>query len=90
VGEDERLGRPSSDSHSDSISGYLNRNPQASCPKIAKELFIPMTTILAILNKVSLRFFVARQMPYRLLLELKAKRIEICQKMLEVLEQLGP
>jgi hypothetical protein len=87
---DERLGRPSSDSLSDAISDYLNRNPYASCRKIAKDLFIPTTTILRVLNEMGLKFFVTRWMPYKLAPELKAKRIDICQEMLEILEQLGP
>jgi hypothetical protein len=90
VKDDERPGRPSSDSLSDTVSGYLNRNPHTSCREISEDLFIPMTTILRILDKMGLRFFVARWVPYKLSPELKAKRIEICWEMLEILEQLGP
>jgi hypothetical protein len=60
VEDDERSGRSSSDSLSDAVSGYLNRNPHASCREIAKDLFIPITTILRVLDKMGLRFFVAR------------------------------
>jgi hypothetical protein len=41
VEDDERPGRPSSDSLSDAFSDYLNRNPHASCREIANDLFIP-------------------------------------------------
>jgi hypothetical protein len=78
VEDDERPGRPSSDSLSDAISGYLNRNPHASCREIAKDFFISMITILRILDEIGLKFFIARWMPYNLSPELKAKRIEIC------------
>jgi hypothetical protein len=90
VEDDERPGRLSSDSLSDAISRYSNKNPYASCPKIAKDLFIPKTIILRVLDKMGLRFFVARWVSYKLSLELKAKRIEICREMLKVLKQLGP
>jgi hypothetical protein len=90
VGDDERSGRPSSDSLSDAVSGYLNRNPQYSYREIAKDLFIPTNIILHVLDEIDLRLFVARWMPYKLSPELETKRIEIYQKMLEILEQLGP
>jgi hypothetical protein len=90
VEDDERPGRLSSDSLSDAISGYLNRNPHASCREIAKDLFIPITIILRVLDEMDLRFFVARWVPYKLSPELEAKRIEICREILEILEQLGP
>jgi hypothetical protein len=48
-----------------------------------------MTTILRFLDETGLRFVVARWMPYKLSPELKAKRIEIWEEMLEVLEQLS-
>jgi hypothetical protein len=89
VEDDERPGRPCSDSLSDAISGYLNKNPHTSCRKIANDLFIPRTTILRILDEMGLRFFVARWVPYKLSPESKAKRIEICREMLEVLERLN-
>jgi hypothetical protein len=89
VEDDEQPGRPSSDSLLDAGSGYLNKNPHASCREITKDLFIPKTTILRILDEMSLRFFVARWVPYKLSPELKAKRIETYQEMLEILEQLG-
>jgi hypothetical protein len=60
VEDEERPGRPSSNSLSNAVSGYLNRNPHASCLEIAKDLFIPMTTIIHVLDKMGLRFFVAR------------------------------
>jgi hypothetical protein len=62
----------------------------ASCRQIAKELFIPTTIILRFLDKIGLRFFVARWVPYKLSPQLKAKRIEICREMLEALEQIDP
>jgi hypothetical protein len=60
VEDDERPGRPSSHSFSDVISSYLNRNLHASCLEITKDLFIPMNTILRVLDEMSLRFFIAR------------------------------
>jgi hypothetical protein len=63
VEDDDRSGRPSSANLSTAISGYLNRNPHASCREIAKDLFIPKTTILRVMDKMSLRFFVARWVP---------------------------
>jgi hypothetical protein len=89
VEDDERPGRPSSDSLPDAVSGCLNRNPHASYRKIAKDLFIPMTTILCILDEIGLRFVVARWMACKRLPELKAERIEICKEMAEILEKLG-
>jgi histone-lysine N-methyltransferase SETMAR len=90
VEDDEGSGRPSNDSFSDAIFVYLNRNAQASCQEIAKDLLIPKITILYVLDEMRLRFFVARWMRYKLSPELKAKRIEICQEMLEIREKLGP
>jgi hypothetical protein len=89
VEDDERPGRPSSDSLSDIVSDYLNRNSQASRQEIAKDLFILMTIILRILDEIDMRFFIARWMPYKLSPELKANRIEICQEILEILEKPG-
>jgi hypothetical protein len=60
VEDDERPGRLFSDSLSDAVSGYLNRNPHASCRETVKDLFIPETTMLCILDQMGLRFFVAR------------------------------
>jgi hypothetical protein len=86
VEDDERPGRLSTDSLSDAVSGYSNRNRHTSCGKIAKDLCLPKTTILRVLDKMNLRFFVARWVPYKLSLELKAKRVEICREMLNILE----
>jgi diadenosine tetraphosphate (Ap4A) HIT family hydrolase len=44
----------------------------------------------AFLDKMGQRFFFVRWMPHELSAELKAKRVEVCREMLEVLEQLGP
>jgi hypothetical protein len=90
VEDNERSARPSSDSLSDAVSGYLNRNRHASCQEIAKDLFISITIILRVLDEMGLRLFIARWVPYKLSPELKAKRIEICREILEILEQLGP
>jgi hypothetical protein len=60
VEDDDRSGRLSTDSLSDAVSFYLNRNPQALCQEIAKDLFIPATTILRVLDQMGLRFFIAR------------------------------
>jgi hypothetical protein len=90
VENDDRPGRPSSDSLSAAVSGYLNRNPHASCRDIAKDLFIPTTTVLRLLDEIDPRFFVARWVPHKLSAELKAKRVEVCREMLKVVEQLGP
>jgi hypothetical protein len=90
VEDDDRSGRPSSANLSAAVSGYLNRNPHASCLEIAKDLFIPKTSILHVLDEMGLKFFVARWVPYKLSAELNAKRIEICQEVLVILEQLGP
>jgi hypothetical protein len=68
----------------------LNRNPHVSCREIAKDLFIPKTSILRVLDEMGLKLFVVRWVPYKLSAELKAKRIEICQEVLSILEQLGP
>jgi hypothetical protein len=57
---DDRLGRPSGDSLSDAVSGYLNINSPASYREIAKNLFIPMIIILPVLDERVRRFFVAR------------------------------
>jgi hypothetical protein len=46
VKDDERPGRPSRDDFSAGISGYLERNPHASCCKIAKMSFVPRLIIL--------------------------------------------
>jgi hypothetical protein len=86
---DERPGRPFGESLSDVISGDLNRNSHASCQEIAKDLFISKTMILRVLDEIRLRFFIARWVPYKISPELKAKRIEMCREMLEVLEQLS-
>jgi hypothetical protein len=90
VEDDERPGRLFSDSLSDLVSYYLNRNPHASCREIAKDLFIPKTPIFRVLDEMGMRFFIARWMPYKLSPELKAKKIKICRELLEILEQLGP
>jgi hypothetical protein len=90
VEDDERRGRLSSDNLSDAVSDYLNRNPHASCREVVEDLFIPMAAILRVLDEMSLRFFVARWVPYKRSFEVKVKRIEICQEMLDVLEQFGP
>jgi hypothetical protein len=90
VEDDERPGRFCSDCLSDAISSHLNKNPQTSCYKTARDLLISMTTIILILHKMGLRFFVTRWVPYELSPELKAKRIETCREMLKVLEQLDP
>jgi hypothetical protein len=87
IEDDERPGRPSSDRLSDIVSGYLNGNPDPFCREIAKDLFIPKTTVLHILDEMGLGFFVARWMPSKLSPDLKTKRIDICQEMLELLEQ---
>jgi hypothetical protein len=89
VQDDEPPGRPFSDSLFDAVSGYLSRNLHGSCREIAKDLFIPKTTILYIVDETHLRFFVARWVPYKLSPELKAKRSQICREMLEVLEKLS-
>jgi hypothetical protein len=60
VEDDNRPGRPSSDSLSAAVSGCLNINPHASCRDIAKDLFIPMTKVLRFLDEMGLRFFVTR------------------------------
>jgi hypothetical protein len=88
--DDDRSGKPPSANLSAAVSGYLNRNSHASCREIAKDLFIPRTSILRVLDEMGLKFFVARWVPYKLSAELKAKRIEICQEVLGILEQLGP
>jgi transposase len=90
VEDDDRSGRPSSANFSAAVSGYFNRNPHASCREIAKDLFIPKTSILRVLDEMGLKFFVARCVPYQLSAKLKAKRIEVCQEVLGILEQLGP
>jgi hypothetical protein len=89
VEDDERPGRLSSDSLSDTVSGHLNKNIHASCREIAKTLFIPVTIMLRFLDEMGLRFVVARWMPYKLSPELKAKRIETCYEMLAVVEKLS-
>jgi hypothetical protein len=90
VEDDGRPGRSSSDSLSDGASGYLNRNPRASYRKIAKDLFIPRTTILHVLDEIGVRFFFARWVRYKPSPELKAKKNEICREMSWILEQPGP
>jgi hypothetical protein len=90
VENDERAGRPSSDCLSSAVSSDLNRNTHGSCREIVKDFFILMTIIVRVWDEMGLRFFFARWMPYKLWPELKAKRIEICQEMLDILEQLGP
>jgi hypothetical protein len=87
--DDDRPGRPSSDSLSVAVSGYLNINPYTSCRDIAKELFIPTTIVLRFLDETGLCFFVVRWMSHELRTGLKAKRVEIYREILEVLEQLG-
>jgi transposase len=90
VEDNDRSGRSSSANFPAAVSGYLNRNPHTSCREIAKDLFIPKTSILRVLDEMGLKFFVARWVPYKLSAELKAKRIEICQEVLGILEQIGP
>jgi hypothetical protein len=90
VEDDERPGRPSRDDFSVAIFDYLKRNPHASCHEIAKRLFVPRITILRALGKMDFRFFITRWVPHELSAELKAKRVEICKKMLEVLEESDP
>jgi hypothetical protein len=48
-----------------------------------------MTIILRIFDEIGLGFFVAKSVPSKLSPELKAKRIEMCREMLEILEQIG-
>jgi hypothetical protein len=86
VEDDDRPGRPSSDSLPATVSGYLNRNLYASCRDIAKDVFIPRTTIFPFLDEMGLRFFVARWGPHERSAKVKAKGVEICREMLDVLE----
>jgi hypothetical protein len=53
VEEDDRSGRPFRDDFSAIVSGYLERNPRVSCFEIAKNMFVPMTTISRILEEIS-------------------------------------
>jgi hypothetical protein len=60
VEDDDKPGRPFCNDFSATVSGYLERNPHASYREIAKDLFLPMTTISRILEKISSRFLIAR------------------------------
>jgi hypothetical protein len=88
--DDDGLGKPSRDDFSAAISGYLDRNPHASCREITKDLFVPKTTISQVFEEMNSRFFISRWVPDELSAESKANRVDICQEMLEVLEKLGP
>jgi hypothetical protein len=72
------------------FSGYLERNPYSSCREIAKNLLVSKTTISRGLEEMGPRFFIARRVPYDLSAESNAKRVDICQEMLEILEKLSP
>jgi hypothetical protein len=90
VEDDDRPGRASCDDFSAAIAGHLERNPHASCHEIAKDLFVPMTTISRILKEIGSRFFIARWVSDELSAESKVNRVDIYQEMLEVLEKLSP
>jgi hypothetical protein len=51
--------------------------------------FVPRIIILRALEKMSLRFSIARWGSHELSAGLTAKRVEICKEMPEVLEDLG-
>jgi hypothetical protein len=59
VEDDDTRGRPSGDVFAAAVSGYLIRNLHASCREIAKDLFVPKTTISRVLEEIGLRFFIA-------------------------------
>jgi hypothetical protein len=60
VENDDRPEKYSCDDFSAAVSGYLERNPHASCFKIAKNLFISKITISRVLEEIGSRFFIAR------------------------------
>jgi hypothetical protein len=91
VEDDDMRGRPSRDDFPTVVSGHLKRNSHASCREIAKDLFVPKNIISLVLKEIGSRFFIARWVvPQELWAESKANRVNICQKMPEVLEKLGP
>jgi hypothetical protein len=59
VEDDKRPGRPSRDNFSFTISDYLEGNPHAPYYEIAKNLFVPMSTISQILEEIGWKFFIA-------------------------------
>jgi hypothetical protein len=52
VEDDDRPGRPFRDDFSAALSGYLETNPHASCREIVKGLFVPMSIISRVLEKM--------------------------------------
>jgi hypothetical protein len=86
---DDRLERPSRDDFRAPVSRYIERNPHASCCEIAKDLFVPITIISQALEEIESRFFIVRWMPHERSVESKENRVDICQKMLEILEKFG-
>jgi hypothetical protein len=60
VEDDDRSGRPCRDDFSAAVSGYVERNPQASCHESTKNLFIPKTIISRVLEEIGSRFLIER------------------------------
>jgi hypothetical protein len=60
VEDDKRRGKSSRNDFSAAVSNYLEGNPHASCCEIAKDLFVPMSTISQVLEEIGSMFFKAR------------------------------
>jgi hypothetical protein len=88
VKDDKKPGKASRDNLSAAIPGFFETSPHASCHEIAKGVFIPRTSILRVLGKMSFRFFIIRRVCHELSARLKAKRVKIFKEMLEVVEEL--
>jgi hypothetical protein len=86
--DDDKSGRPSRADFSAAISGHSERNPPASLPEIAKDLFVPETIISRVLEEVASRLFNAQWVPRKISAESKVNRVDICQGISEVLETL--
>jgi hypothetical protein len=74
VEDDERPGRPSRDDFWAIVSDYWEKKLYTSCREIIKELFVLRIIILQALGKIAFRFFIARWVPRKLSVELKAKK----------------
>jgi hypothetical protein len=88
--DDGRPGKPPQNDFGDAVLRVLEREPHSSSRKIGIAFFSPRTTILRVLENVTLRSFAPRWIPDRLSDAQKADRVEPPQHLLEMMQGLSP